>query len=372
MTGDSLVFPTKEQAIVCNAIADLTLTDYVKAIGRIVSPKNVIYAFKLSKERICIYLSATFWVDEVVSNHSSISIKDKGICVRRLINPARRIILSNVCPSIPNRVLENQIKAFGFTTLSQMTVMKAAILDDEDKEYSHVLNSRRQIYVQPSDTVELPSSLVLKFENTNYRIFFIYDDICFKCKLTGHHANECPNLTVEATPNPLSAPTLVALTTTDLHSFNAPASSNKRPPTDDVDEETSEPNSLDLSLDGKSKKLKASDSTESLTPMSDLLLPARELITEKHDIFPLDFNQTVEFMGKAHGEKDILPLIYKYTDDAEGIVNQLYEIYTVLDHKSIKNRCIKVQRKIRKAINATKTGTVNLNRLLNEPVDLTF
>ncbi|KAJ3654551.1 hypothetical protein Zmor_013730 [Zophobas morio] len=163
MTGDSLVFPTKEQAIVCNAIADLTLTDYVKAIGRIVSPKNVIYAFKLSKERICIYLSATFWVDEVVSNHSSISIKDKGICVRRLINPARRIILSNVCPSIPNRVLENQIKAFGFTTLSQMTVMKAAILDDEDKEYSHVLSSRRPIYVQPSDTVELPSSLVLKF-----------------------------------------------------------------------------------------------------------------------------------------------------------------------------------------------------------------
>ncbi|KAJ3654552.1 hypothetical protein Zmor_013731 [Zophobas morio] len=129
---------------------------------------------------------------------------------------------------------------------------------------------------------------------------------------------ECPNLTVEATPNPLSAPTPVALTTTDLHSFNAPASSNKRPPTDDVDEETSEPNSLDLSLDGKSKKLKASDSTESLTPMSDLLLPARELITEKHDIFPLDFNQTVEFMGKAHGEKDILPLIYKYTDDAEA------------------------------------------------------
>jgi hypothetical protein len=188
MASDSpTIFPGKEQAVVCNATDGLMLQDYVRAIGSIVSPKNILFASRISNERICIYLSSKSLVDDVVLNHSSITINDKVVGVRRLINPARRIILSNVCPSIPHHVFENQIRALGFTVLSQMSFVRARILDDE---YSHVLSFRRQIYVQPDDAIGLPDSVVLKFDNTNYRIFMTFDDICFKCKRIGHYASD--------------------------------------------------------------------------------------------------------------------------------------------------------------------------------------
>ena len=47
------------------------------------------------------------------------------------------------------------------------------------------------------------------------------------------------------------------------------------------------------------KKRKQSDSTESLK-FKELLFPAKNLISNTEG-YPLDFEQTVEFLGKANG-----------------------------------------------------------------------
>jgi hypothetical protein len=54
-SSTSAQFPTKEQAIVFNAIEGLKLDDYVVAIGNIVTPKNVLFASRISNSRICTY-----------------------------------------------------------------------------------------------------------------------------------------------------------------------------------------------------------------------------------------------------------------------------------------------------------------------------
>ena len=142
----------------------------------------------------------------------------------------------------------------------------------------------------------------------------------------------------------------------------------KRQTTDDAAETEASP--LDLSTimgnnNGKSnlKKQRVNESTESLTPLEDLLEPAKDLI-ENSVAYPLNFDQTVAFMNSASGESDVLALIHKHTEDIQGVINLLYDVYGVVDHKGIKNKCRKIQRKIKKATE----GTLNLR--LDVPTEL--
>ena len=89
------------------------------------------------------------------------------------------------------------------------------------------------------------------------------------------------------------------------------------------------------------KMIKSGDSCESLTPVSDLL-KTKDLISSASQ-YPLNYDQTTEFMDKALGTSDVLRLII-----IDGVFHLLYDVYPVVTHKSIKNRCRKVRRKIKK------------------------
>ncbi|RZC34998.1 Exo endo phos domain containing protein, partial [Asbolus verrucosus] len=111
-------------------------------------------------------------------------------------------------------------------------------------------------------------------------------------------------------------------------------------------EDPTSPSPLDLSSNSLDnvvrppKKMRASDSSESLTPTVELLQPAKDLISNT-DQYPLSFNQTIQLLEAALGEENIIDLIYKFTSDVEGVRTLLYDIYPIVKHKSIKNRCKK-------------------------------
>ena len=51
------VFLSKKQAVLFNATDDLQRIGYLTIIGYIITPKNVLFSSKMSKGRVCIYLS---------------------------------------------------------------------------------------------------------------------------------------------------------------------------------------------------------------------------------------------------------------------------------------------------------------------------
>lgn len=187
-------FPTKDQAILLNAIDEFKLSDYVIAVGNIIGPKNILFASRIANNRICIYLKNVNLVNQIVAQHNTIEINNVPIDIRRLVTPAKRIIISNVSPIIPHEIISNVLQNFGLQLVSQITFLRAGI---QEAEYNHVLSFRRQAYVAPpeNEMYELPSTTVVNFEDTPYRIFLTFDEAaCFICKKSGHVAKSCPNI----------------------------------------------------------------------------------------------------------------------------------------------------------------------------------
>ncbi|KAE9523299.1 hypothetical protein AGLY_016247 [Aphis glycines] len=98
--ANSLI-PKKDQAIVIDINVIVPHKDYVIAISKLIQPSNILFASRISKKRICIFLSNKTLVDNLIENHSSILIQEQHFKLRKLYNPNKRIILSNVYPNIP-------------------------------------------------------------------------------------------------------------------------------------------------------------------------------------------------------------------------------------------------------------------------------
>ena len=64
--SESNQFPKKDQAIVLEAIDEIKLIEYVEVIGNVVSPKNILFASRISNNRVFVYLSDKDLIEDVV------------------------------------------------------------------------------------------------------------------------------------------------------------------------------------------------------------------------------------------------------------------------------------------------------------------
>lgn len=193
--ANSLI-PKKDQAIVIDINVSLPHKDYVIAIGKLVQPSNILFASRISKERICIFLSSKTLVDNLIENHPSILIQEQHFKLRKLYNPNKRVILSNVYPNIPPDVIANEFAKLNISLCSPITFLKAGI---QVEDFTHILSFRRQTFIKHEDLSKIPTSILINYEDTNYRIFLSDDSLnCFICQSQGHIASQCTNQNISS------------------------------------------------------------------------------------------------------------------------------------------------------------------------------
>lgn len=176
-------FSKKEQAILINTINEILQVKYIKAFSKIIPPKYIAFASLISNNCFCVYFIVKYFVDTIVQNYSFIPLNEHQITFRHLIDTAKRIILWNAHPTISHVSINEYLLLVDIKTLHQTTFFEAHFQD----ELARISNFRRQVYEHSDDILNVPSSLVVKYDNSDLRIFQTDDTLtCYTCKQIGH------------------------------------------------------------------------------------------------------------------------------------------------------------------------------------------
>jgi len=366
--------PKKEQAIIIEITDDIQQHEYVYAIAEITKPENILFMSRISKDRFCIFLSSVELVDCVVNNPTPIIINEKPIKIRRYFNPDKRIIISNVCPTIPNETILSELNNIGINPTSQIIHLRAGVKKDG---FAHILSFRRQMFISTETTINLPYSLLINHEGSNHRIFFSDDSLtCFKCKKIGHTSSSCNestestiknqndlgrindtqitqqqhSITTPQTSNdPKEHPIEIPIKTTDnmeidLISFidnkrPAPSSPtvsrNSEEDTAIDNEQNIVPTKIHKDLTVKKAKIIRPNSQATIE-FNTILEPAKQIFNSSN--ISIGFTQFKAILENAHSCNDKQELCDNYNIEPNHLIKIIELVYPLINSKAIKNR----------------------------------
>lgn len=403
-TATKAIFPTKSQAIIIDAKESYKLFDYVESLGTIVDPKNITFASRISNNRICIYLSSAKLVDSLMKS-PNIKLGNTEIPIRRLVTPAKRIVISNAHPIIPHDVIEESLKKMNLKIVSPVSYLRAGM---PKEGFTHLLSFRRQVYVSANEDNQtvFPSSIMISFDDSNYRLYLTTDSMeCYRCRKPGHLAKNCKEpdkeitafknpQSIESKKRPLSSNTPRGEGACEQNSLAAfegsptspssdttsnkpqPEDSKKRPlpsntPTNEAAREQSSravfeevppsvstdqlpnitlgPPASQAPRKPKAKKLKKgtlpkkADHPESYKVIGGLY-------DEDPSQYTVPFYSFISFLEDSQDSSDPLTVGRRFTTDIESLLKTMKVFYSKIPDRSLKNKFTRVSKRIRKQL----------------------
>ena len=366
------VTPKREQGLILDSVEGLTLTDYVCAIGELVQPKDIHYASRISNNRICLYLSSKNLVNDLTDKYNTIQIAEHSIPIRPLVSKLKRIIFSNVSPSIPNYALENILDELNVKRGSSVTTLKATI---HKEGFNHIASFRRQVYVKPDDVTKIPETFIINLNELNHYIYASTDVLkCFICKNEGHLAKNCKN--IEDPNNTLTNINSQEMyNPPNINTDNNTANSKQIPILMDTVDQTSTENSPKVDNKRTHSQISSNSSQNELNldnhdnePINTKITPINKKDKKETDATTNQFHsETPPFINKIDPTGNKEDILDKKLSSIKDYLNNSGTLLNYIQFKSL----LESTQKVKRPINIIKQYTNDLEafeRFLKEDV----
>lgn len=124
----------------------------------------------MSHNRVNIYLNSKQTADNFVRSQKAILINDTKVTVRLLLSPNKRIVISYACATILHSTIEYELRRMDLKFTSPMNLKR-----EQHVNYGQILIFRRQIFIEDDEKIHMPKSIVITYDDQEYRLF-ITDD----------------------------------------------------------------------------------------------------------------------------------------------------------------------------------------------------
>lgn len=167
-----LKFPKKEQSIRINTINGVEVECYITEICKIIHPSSIIFHSWINDNSLGFYLEKKELVDELIMHNAQIVVNNIKIQIQRLCDPDEKIILSNVFPHIPDKLILKELKNYEILPTSAISLVKASLTS---QRFSHIYSFKREMTISPSDVKKLPESIVIRYRGLDCKISLSID-----------------------------------------------------------------------------------------------------------------------------------------------------------------------------------------------------
>ncbi|KAI2645684.1 Transposon TX1 uncharacterized 82 kDa protein [Labeo rohita] len=177
-----------------------SVEEYSLAVGNIVGHESIMSASRMNSA-VVIFLDNIEKVNSVVQK--GVVIQDTFTPVMPLVQPAKKIIVSNVPPFIKDEMLITELSRHG-KIVSQL---RKVPLGCKSPLLKHVVSFRRQVFmVLKSEMEELNVAFKFKIDGFDYVVFASSETMkCFKCGDEGHIRSSCPAQTEDVSADIVAA-----------------------------------------------------------------------------------------------------------------------------------------------------------------------
>ncbi len=194
--GVGLETLTRRHAFKLCPTIDCSVEDCALAVGAIVGYDSIKSAARMNNG-VVIFVDSFDKVATIVEQ--GVVIKETFVQAIPLVNPAKKIVLSQVPPFISNEMLERELVRHG----QLMSPIRSFSLGCKSPKLRHVVSFRRQVFMILKNNSE-GLNLVLKFrvEDYDYNVYVSSEKMkCFGCGMEGHLIRSCPEKITAETNN---------------------------------------------------------------------------------------------------------------------------------------------------------------------------